>query len=60
MDGERRGDERRGISHPSRDHTEYRNRVSRLDARLPHRALRFEAVGHVSLRLGNIYALKRE
>lgn len=33
---------------------------TRLDARLPYRALRFEAVGHVSLRLGNIYDLKRE
>lgn len=58
MDGERRVAERGGISHPSRDHTEYWNRVSRLDARLPYRALR--AVGHVSLRLGNIYDFKRE
>lgn len=60
MDGERRVAERGGISHPSRDHTEYWNRVSRLDARLPYRALRFGAVGHVSLRLGNIYDFKRE
>lgn len=60
VDGERREAERGGMSHPSRDHTGYWSSVSRLDARLSCRALRFHAVGHVSLRLRNAYDLTRE
>lgn len=57
MDGERREAERGGMSHPSWDHTGYWNWVSRLDARLLYQALRFDAIGYVSLRLGNACSL---